>query len=352
MLMRILLSVFAAMLAFAPAAGAPQQTPYYVELLASKRVFPEVGPGLRALKRGPGDRYYVLTAPGASVGAYDSTGKHVGQIPAAAAPGASLVYGNDLDVDAAGHLYVADLGANAVRVYNADGTLALTIPIAAPTSVIALPEGELAVASTKSARLISVFRGPGIGAGNPAAAGKEPGNMSAPGRIVREFGDPTEITEHGELNRFLNVGRLATDSAGNIYYAFNYLPEPTVRRYDRNGYAAYAIELATLEFQPVAQAARREIQRQHEGHRSGPPALKPIITAVGVDPATQEVWVALGAVLLHFDREGNRRATYRSFTPEGARLETSLILVEPNRLLLGADPLGLYEFSRPDKARP
>ena len=120
-----------------------------------------------------------------------------------------------------------------------------------------------------------------------------------------------------------------------------------MRKYDRYGYAALEISLSALEFQPAAQAARREIERQEK--KSGAPTLKPIVTAVGVDPATQEIWVALGGLLLHFDRAGDRRASYSTFTPEGARLEATAILVEPDRLLLAADPLGIYEFPRPDK---
>ncbi len=34
------------------------------------------------------------------------------------------------------------------------------------------------------------------------------------------------------------------------------------------------------------------------------------------------------------------------------RLEAAAILIEPDRLLLASDPLGIYEFPRPDKKRP
>jgi hypothetical protein len=61
------------------------------------------------------------------------------------------------------------------------------------------------------------------------------------------------------------------------------------------------------------------------------------------------VWIALHNTLLHFDKEGTRRASYKIYTPEGARLEANTILVEPDRLLIGEDPLGIYEFSRPYK---
>jgi len=53
--------------------------------------------------------------------------------------------------------------------------------------------------------------------------------------------------------------------------------------------------------------------------------------------------------LLHFDTAGNRRATYKIYTPKGARLEANTILVEKDQLIIGSDPLGLYLFDRPDK---
>ena len=34
---------------------------------------------------------------------------------------------------------------------------------------------------------------------------------------------------------------------------------------------------------------------------------------------------------------------------DGARLEANVLLVEENRLLIGSDPLGVWEFARPDR---
>ena len=315
------------------ASAGPAGAQVEISLDARARVFPEVGPGLRALARDAHGNYFALVAPAPAVAVYNASGQLVKKVPSypdgkgpAAAPLPAIAYGVGLDVDAVGRVYVADRGANAVKVFSPEGVLVLTIPFAAPTSVAALAEGEIAVASMKSARLVSVF--------------------DAHGKVVREFGDPTEIAERSELNRFLNIGQLSSDSAGHIYYVFAYLPEPTVRKYDRYGYATLEIAATTLDFQPLARAARREIRRLERG---GAPNLKPVVTAVGVDPTTEEIWVAVGGLLLHFDREGTRRGTYRTFTPEGARLEAVAILVEPHRLLLASDPLGIYEFSRPDK---
>ena len=98
---------------------------------------------------------------------------------------------------------------------------------------------------------------------------------------------------------------------------------------------------------PAAQAARKEIARQQR--RGDQPSSRRILTAVGVDRTNGEVWIALYNTLLHFDKEGNRRGSYQIYTPEGARLEANTILVEKGRLLIGSDPLGIYEFARPDK---
>jgi len=302
------------------------------DLLAKRRVFPAVGAGFRAVKRFSSGRnsslrYYILSAPRSAIAMYNTEGQRLGEVPAASAEkAAAIVYGEDLDIDSSGRVFVADRGANAVKVFNPDGTLAISIPVRGPTSVAALQGGELAVASANSARLVTVF------------------NLQ--GKVIREFGEAMEIAERPELNRFANIGRVASDAEAHIYYAFSYLPEPTVRKYDRFGYSSFQIELTALEFQPTAQAARREILRLE---RKGAPVLKPIVTAFGVDPATQEIWIALHGQLLRFDRDGNRRASYYTLTPEGARLEATSILVEPDRLLLSADPLGIYEFARPDK---
>jgi len=265
---------------------------------------------------------------------FDATHKQVlsiGEAPASTNAGnasqALLVFGEDCDADADGKIYVADRGANLIRVFSADGSPIRSIPVKNPLSVAALPEGEIAVGTLREPHLVVVF--------------------DKNGREVREFGDPEPIAERPDLNRYGNIGRLATDAAGHLYYAFTYLPEPTVRQYDRVGYAGQDIQYTALEVWPAAQAARKEIERQEK--RGDQPSVRRVLTAVGVDRSNGEVWVALYNTLLHFDAEGNRRASYKIYTPEQARLEANTILVEKDRLIIGSDPLGIYEFARPDK---
>ncbi len=103
------------------------------------------------------------------------------------------------------------------------------------------------------------------------------------GKLVREYGDREEIADRADVNTQVNFGHLAVDEMGNNYFSFDYLPEPTVRKFDRVGYLALEISLKTLEFEPAAQAARKAIARS-EDEQNSIPSLHRIISAVGVDP--------------------------------------------------------------------
>jgi hypothetical protein len=171
------------------------------------------------------------------------------------------------------------------------------------------------------------------------------------GHAARTFGELIELASRRELNRYLNFGRISSDASGALYYAFTYIPEPTVRKYDRFGYASLEISITSLDVQPAAQAVRREIKRQDD-KSSGAPHTMTIINALGVDPESHEFWLALGNVILHLNRDGGQIAAYRAYSADGIRLEPVAILVEPDRLLFACDPLGVFELPRPDKKKP
>ncbi len=320
-----------------------------IDLVATKRLFPDMGPGLVALKRdAAARRYLVLSSRSAGVAVYNMDGQRIGTIPpsgtppVAAASGAkpessTLQFPSDFDITSDGRLVIADRAANALRFYDAAGALVQSISTPAPSSVAALPEGEVAVASSAFAsprdqalRLITVY--------------------DKSGRLARTFGDLVDLASRRDLNRFLNIGRVSSDPSGSLYYAFTFHPEPNVRKYDRFGYASLELSVTSLDIQPAAQTVRREIKRQDE--KGGAPRMKTIINALGVDPLTQQLWLALGNVVLHFDREGTQLAAYRAYSAAGIRLEPVAILVEPGRLLFACDPFGVFELPRPDKSKP
>ena len=323
------------LVAFASAAVLGQE-PEEADLLAKQRILTAIGPGLRAVRQGADGRLYVLASPSPGLVVVDTTGKQllaIGEEPTATGSAAAshplMTFGEDCDVDAEGKIYVADRGANLIRVFSPDGAPVRSFAVKNPVSVAVLEEGELAVATLHDPHLVTVF--------------------DKNGKEVREFGEPEAIAERAELNRFLNLGQLGTDSLGHLYYAFGYLPEPTVRQYDRLGYASQDIQYTAIDALPMAVAVRKEIVRQEK--RGDPPSFKRVLTALGVERPSGEIWMALNNSLLHFDTAGNRLATYKIYTPQGARLEANTILVEKDQLIIGSDPLGLYLFSRPDKKK-
>ncbi len=312
-------------------AHAQEQYQFESDLVAKRRIYSDIGAGFRQVRRGPNGNYYVLTAPSPAIQIYDPSGKHVGQIPspsAGAAKGTAIVYGESFDVDHDGRVVVCDRGANAVKLYSPSGTLVATIPIPAPISVVFLPGDEFAVASLNARQLVTAY--------------------DLAGRLVRDYGDREEVSDRADLNNQANFGHLVADDMGNNYFSFDYLPEPTVRKFDRVGYLSLEISLKTLEFEPAAQAARKAIARS-ENEENSIPSLHRIISAVGVDPQTQELWIAIGTLLMRFGVDGQRLSSFRMFLPHGGSLEPSQILVERDRLLIGADPQGVYEFPKPEK---
>ncbi len=311
---------FAAKLCLLAALASRASAQYEGELTAKRRIFPDVSNGVRGMKR-TGDRTCLLSSQGLQV--FDAKEHKLLTIGAAAA---GVSFAENFDVDGDGQIFVADRAANAIVVYSADGTRLRSFSVQAPNSVAALPGGEVAVSNLQDPHLIVVY--------------------DKNGRDIREFGELEDISSHADLNRFLNSGYLAADARGNIYYAFIYAPEPTVRQYDRNGFALQSIQFTEIEAFATAQAARKEIERQKRKGKA--PAFKPILTAVGVVRDTGEVWMALHNRLLRFDKDGNRQATYQLYTPEGTRLDATTVLIEKDRILIGSDNLGIFEFERPE----
>jgi hypothetical protein len=79
---------------------------------------------------------------------------------------------------------------------------------------------------------------------------------------------------------------------------------------------------------------------------------KPQITAVSVDPETQETWAGIGNTLVGFSKDGSPIGVYYLTMNGGTPLTPTAVLVEPDRFLVAADPWGIFEFDRPDRSRP
>ncbi len=306
------------------------------DLLASRRVFPSIGPGLRALRRGANGNYYVLASPSVGLAIFDAKGKSISVIGASPPPPvtdkagrAAMAFGQDCDVDGQGNIYVADTGYNLVNEFAPDGKQLRSFPANSVLSLAVLPEGEVAVSTRDSDHHVIVY-GPD-------------------GKVSREFGDIESLSSRADIDRYLNLGRVGSDPQGHIYYGFTYMPEPLVRQYDRYGNATQDFVFTGVDAYPEASTTRKAIERQET--LAVPLVFHPILTAFGVDPTNGDIWMGLHNTLVHFDRDGIRRSEYQIYTPKGSPLDATVILVEEDRLLIGGDPLGVYEFHRPDRKR-
>lgn len=364
------------------------------------RILPDVGAGLRAIRRGPSGNYYVLTAPGAAAVIYSPDGKRIGQVPALSSPRSSLdssiLNGSDLQVDSAGRVYIADLAANAVKIYSARGIIIGKIRVLAPLSVEPLPDGQVAVASLYSKHLVDVYD-------------------DARGELYRSFGDITGPVEKcdpdilscteqpQDAQPTTNRPWFYGDSAGNVYVNIvdPATPVPTIRKYDTYGIRAYEFALpvsasnnsnwtvnsglagastatssssgkdAPASGGPAADApgssptagtpGTRSARGQGEGrmrlgvqltHHADAPKSNPVVDAIGVDPANSDVWTVIGANLVHLNQQGELEASYCLSASDQSIVKFDTILVEPDRILLGSDPFGIFEYPRPDKSLP
>ena len=301
------------------------------EILARARVFPEIGPGIAAIKPDASGRYYILAEPATSISIFQSDGKRVGAIPNANSHGAKIVYAQDIDVDPKGRLYVADRGANAVKIFEPDGSLSATISATAPMSVVALSGGDFAVSSLLGSKLVSIY--------------------DAQGKLARSFAEASgEGAETSRATAAALPVRIYGSSANYIYCIFNDLQDLTVRRYDRFGYATYEASVQAADFTAQGKARRWTSITIDQGGSTA--SSRPAIRAVAIDPVSQDVWAAIGDELVHFDKDGNRRAAYRTSTKDGARIEANAILVERNRILVAADPMGIFDFDLPERMSP
>jgi hypothetical protein len=186
---------------------------------ARARLFPGIGPGVTALKRDSAGRYYLLSRPPTAILIYDSNQNPAGQIPNANSQSVLIKYAVDIDLGPDGLLYVADRGANAVEIFKLDGTLVARVPVTAPTSLVALSNGQFAVTSLTSDRLVQI--------------------RDQRGTLVRSFGDPSEISEDVGKTSIRQWGKISGDSTDGIYFALTSVADPTLRKYDRFGYSSY-----------------------------------------------------------------------------------------------------------------
>src|SRR5580704_9932673 len=225
-------------------------------LHARGRVFPDVGIGAAVIERDAAGRYYILAAPASVIHIYTSDGKHLGQIPNLQPGSASIKYAVDFDLDSSGRVFVADRGANAVKIFTAEGALEASVAVNAPMSVVALANGEFAVVTLRSDHLVRVMNEHGKllrSFGNVSDAVNDPSQLIVPALSASADSEPGYAAGYPTsppAAYAMDIGKLYSGAPGDIYFAFTSLKDPKFRKYDRFGYAGYEAEVSAKELIP------------------------------------------------------------------------------------------------------
>jgi hypothetical protein len=237
-------------------------------LHARGRVFPDVGRGAEAIERDPAGHYYVLAAPASVIWIYSAEGKRIGQIPGVQAVGeATIKYAVDFDRDAtSGRIFVADRGANAVKIFTAEGALEASVPVNAPMSVVALANSEFAVVTLRSDHLVRVMNEHGKllrSFGNISDAVSNPSQLTAPALSASEdsaAGYAAGYSTSAPPSYAMDIGKLYSGAPGDIYFAFTLLKDPKFRKYDRFGYAEYEADVSANALIPDISHDNSQVQ--------------------------------------------------------------------------------------------
>ena len=208
----------------------PEQAEYYIG--AIDKILPALGPGLRALVRKGDGNYYALTDGSRAIEEYSPSGTKLREIPATTTAESGIVYGVSLSIDQSGRLYVADLGSNAVKIFDPNGELTGLVKAKAPVSVQGIQEGEIAVQQLGSTHLVTV--------------------LDRRGAEMRSYIElPPDSEKHN--GRLPQHWRFYSDSSGNIYCSVPVMQDWIIRKYDLYGAAQYEMAIPSDEFGPQAQ---------------------------------------------------------------------------------------------------
>jgi hypothetical protein len=230
--------------------------------------------------------FYLFSKEKMSVEVYDRAGRWSASIPA---PRSSI---EAFTVDASGRVYLIDAEARRVKVMSSAGQEVGSFAVPRPSSLAALSDGSVVVASATKDGLLHVF--------------------DDAGRRLRSFGKPQALDGGNYArNRFLNSGKVLTDAADEIYFIPKYAPEPVVQKYSKYGRLIATFEVKGEAIDQQAEAARRVI---------GQPSLKAVagvsvVNSATIDPTTGHLWVCMNGsaksgVVYEYDGGGKKLGEY------------------------------------------
>ncbi len=217
-----------------------------------------------AIRRSKDRQLFYILGGDRQVSAYDSEHNLLRRFPS------YMQSPSSIEVDAENRIYIADSGANQIKVFSPEGKAIKTLSINQPLSFAVLSNGNIIVASPSHGWLLHLY--------------------DSSGQRIRSFGsvkqfDPTDEEE----NNFLNRGKVLLDSTDAIYFVYRFAPTPGIQKYASNG-------KAISEFAVTGNAIDLQLEAVQGFLRNRTPNKIGGITVINsaiIDPETDHIWVCM-----------------------------------------------------------
>jgi len=300
-----------------------------VDLRGEKQILLEATRGTQAIKRGPGDKLYVLVRsvkPPSSLWISDYSGTSMRKILEGGAGPTDLRFPKDFAVDRDGNAIVVDAGL--IKIFSPEGKQLSSFPAGRPDSVGVLSDGRILVSGwPKDGRLIFVY--------------------DHSGHLLGNIGKPIEVEDapSPSFGAVLNIGSLVTDDDDNIYYVFRFLLTPTVRKYTPEGKLVAEWHPQSARLDDVIEQARKKYETNRD---QGIPGGIRIFTAGAFDAETKTLWLATGPQIMQLDSSGNTIGSFELFLPNGGPpLQANGLFVDRDFIRAATSLYGTFEFLKP-----
>jgi hypothetical protein len=191
-----------------------------------ERVLPELG-SVKRLRRLNGS-IFLLSRTDDSLLELDrdyNVRRRIGEI--GSGPG-DLYHPEDFDVAADGTIWVADRGNDRIQGFSADGKVLGEFRLREPSSIAALPGGELAIVQQFDTEVIRIF--------------------DRKGREVRSIGEITEVpgASDSQVN-YYNRAKLTSTRSGEVMAAFRFLIPAVAKLYGADGTLKASFQPSSVE---------------------------------------------------------------------------------------------------------